>query len=529
MKNVFFTDFSGGLETNGSPTNIDINKSPDEGDFVVTPSGALTLRKGATKLMDQSASYGGKAITMLAPFEKSDGTKEVLVGYGGVVKKLNMSTGAVTDLPTPISGHSETAMYCAASYADELYFCNGVDAMVKYTGSANSNLTLTNDSGNAFKTNHFIFSGRKMWAVNYTNPLLVHRSKSDGGTASDIYTFNYSGGTVLENSGTSRLSDGGGVVHITAIDSLMYFFSKKKITTGDFKDFAGATSFVPDDVQIGVGGNNVDSCVDINNGVLFFDYTDRSIQQFGNIANHNTLVAKALSDNIRNLLGGVYDLSVSRGVYWQRKFLLACKSSPSAPTNDTVLLFDLESKGVFRIQNWYVNCWMVYEGELYYGSAITPIVYKAFDGTTDGGSIIPAYWKTKIEDYGAPNQYKNASLFYVEGTIDPDVKFDLTFNLDNGKQTVTKQIDGSNTDYVGVGPSTSVLGVGQVGVYQLGGIAVEGANEFRVWLRLNISSFQNFQVEVANAGSVGGGSIRKMGFIDPSIDPAGKIPSNRVI
>lgn len=513
LKVPFWNDFSGGLFTDSDSTKIGGSYSPNLNNAFATEKGSITCRKGTVKKMDQTSSSAGKKVTMLANFQRSDGTEEVLVAFDGKVKKLNMTTGAVSDLPSAISNTDASAMYGYYVYDDTLYFCNGINGFNIYDGATNTTATLTNVGGNAFKTNNFIVNDRKMYAVDYGIPTLLHRSKTDGGTAGDIYKFDYTGGSSVENSGTTRIKSGRSqITGLALLNRLLYIFTKKKVFTGQFQELGSDTLFTVPEYAGGVGAINQSSIVSVKDAVYFYDPVDDSMTQFGQRERYPDLTIWGVSDKIRNLLSEQYDFSEATSIQWRRLYLTACKSSSSAPANDIVLVFDLETKAIYKLTGWYVSCWMEYQGDLYFGSSIAPMVYKAFEGLTDDGQIIQFEYDTNTDNFGDPASYKNAGYIYVDGTITEGYKVDITAEFDFGRFTITKTIDGSNTDYI-IDPNIQgYLGETPLGFNPLA-ISTEGGERvFQVWMRLNARKFQNVQIKVktSNDSGVGSVSIRNM-------------------
>lgn len=528
MKNPIFQSWEGGLYSNADAGNLDIHQSPDTENMVSGRKQSLSIRKGQVKIMDKSSVSPSKAITMLYNYTKSDGTSQVLVGYDGVVKVLTIADGTVADLPTPLSGRSTTAKDGVDIYDDVMFFCNGIDSMVKYDGTANSTITLTNVASATFKTNSFVFKSRKMFAIDYANPRLMHRSKTDGGTAADIYTFNYTGGAVTENSGTTSIKEGG--TPITALKELdaLYIYTQNRVMTADFKDLAGSTIFDTDTIARGVGAQSQNGVVSIGNAMIFFDPKDKNLQQLGQQEQYPGVRVSGVTNSIKNLTQSVYNFDAMDTVYWNNKILIACKSTSSQPANDTVLMLDIETNGIYKITGWYVNKWCVIGSNLYYGSSIGPFVYQAFEGNADDGAAINGYWQTKIEDFAEPATYKNVHHLYVEGTIDDLQKLEVTVLLDRGRDTITKVIDGNNTEYIQEQTFIGSLGEEELGVNNLGGVANEGERIFYVVLKLNAKKFITAQVQLKTIGGVGGCSIKKCYFLDPMVDTT-KFPSNRII
>lgn len=523
LQNPVYKDFSDGWRTNGDADKLRVSESPNILNVVVTPQGSIYQRKGSTKLMDESASHASKPITMLACFKKLNGTKEVLVAYDGLVKKLNMTTGATTDLPTPISGQDTDSHYGYATDDDIFYFCNGVDNMVTYDGSTNTAVTLTTVASTTFKTNIFSIRERKMFAVDAGNPSLLHRSRTGA-----ITTFNYSSGDVVENSGTTKIGEGGTPVTALSSTNELYVFSQNRIFKTAYSTISGSTVFLVDEVMRGVGSLSDRSTIEIGNLMIFYDPVDESVQQIGYKENFPDIQLSGMSDAIRNVLQDEYDLSDSVAIHWKRKFLLSCKSSVDASANDTVLLFDLETKAIFPITGWHVNCWMEYEGDLYFGSSIGPFVYKAFDGNDDAGNLIPFTYTSRIESFGNPSIYKNAHMLYVEGTIDDLVKIDVTIVFDYGRDSITKTIEGNNEGYTKLVGAIGYIGESARGINPRGGVKGSGSRIYQLGIKLNAKKFQHAQAIFTSTGGIGSYSIGQFYFSDLQEDTS-KLPSNRII
>lgn len=523
LQNPVYKDFSDGWRTNGDADKLKLSESPSLQNGVVTPQGSIYQRKGSYKLMDESSTHAGKYINMLTCFKKVDGTKEVLVAYDGLVKKLNMSTGAVTDLPTPVSGHDAEAMYGYATDSGIIYFCNGVDRMQTYDMTTNTYVTLTNIASTTFKTNVFSIRDRKMFAVDADNSNLLHRSRTDA-----LTTFNYTSGSVVENSGTTNIGEGGTPITALSSTNQLYIFTQNRVFNTNYSDISGSTVFVIDEVMRGVGSLSDRSTVEIGNLIVFYDPVDESVQQIGYKENFPDIQLSGMSDAIRNILQDQYDLSSSVGIHWKRKYLLACKSSVQAGANDVVLLFDLETKAIFPITNWNVSCWMEYEGDLYFGSSIGPFVYKAFDGNDDDGGVIPFDYSTRIESFGIPSIYKNGQFLYVEGTIDDLVRLQVTIVFDYGRDSITKIIEGNNDGYTISTGLEGYLGESPLGLYRRGGVLSEGSRKYQVGIKMNAKKFQHAQVFFSQVGGIGAVSIGQFYFSDLREDTS-KLPANRII
>jgi hypothetical protein len=337
IQNPVWKDMKKGWRTEGDPSNYDRQESPDLANMLAPEKGSIGVRKGARLVTDQTSTSPAKKVTMLHNYTKSNGTKEVVVAYDGMVKILDMDDGTVSDLPTPITGQDTNSLYCADIQNDILYFCNGVNNMVQYDTTTNTTVTLTNIASTTFRTNVFAFRDRKMFAVDYDNPQLIHRSQTD-----NVITFNYTIGNVVENAGTSRIMEGGTPIRSIQAYKGMYIFSENGIFTADYKTIGSETLFVVDNFSRNVGAITHKSTVSIGRALVYFDPVDRSMQQLGQKEYYPDVDISGMSDAIRNTTQETLDFTEASSVYWNRYVLTACKSSEDEPANDLVLLHDIE-------------------------------------------------------------------------------------------------------------------------------------------------------------------------------------------
>jgi len=189
---------------------------------------------------------------------------------------------------------------------------------------------------------------------------------------------------------------------------------------------------------------------------------------------------------------------------------MACKKTSSSPCNDIVIVEDLETKSIYFITGWFVSSWMEYDGSLYFGNAVAPMVFKAFDSSADNNSIITAFHDFKLEYFGDPAAQKDVDYLHVQGTIDEQMKLVVRVEFDDNRASIEKTIDGSNSDYIISSGIVGMLGESPLGENQIGGIAEESDRIFSVWLRLKAQKFQGMQVKVSTNEGIGRCSIRSI-------------------
>ena len=185
-----------------------------------------------------------------------------------------------------------------------------------------------------------------------------------------------------------------------------------------------------------------------------------------------------------------YDFTSAATAFYDKKILVACKSSSDSSYNDTVIVLDLRTKGLGIYRGWNVSCWFILNGELYFGSSIEPNTYKAFDGYVDVSRTIEvpvdAIWRTKRFNFGYPAHQKEIDYIYVEGLISQPTEIDVTirYDEDGSRSEVTKTISGTGS-YVTETP-VNALGINELGIEPLAGTTSDASdlNKFRVYLTL---------------------------------------------
>ena len=128
-------DFTGGVNYRTDAFQVGKNELLEALNVDVNPDGGFQMR-GAVGILNSTA-FTNLAQSIWA-FAKSDGTEQVMIGDG---TKTHFSTGGnFTDTGTTWTSSNRQR---SATYKDNAYIVNGVDAPRKWTGAAISNLTQT--------------------------------------------------------------------------------------------------------------------------------------------------------------------------------------------------------------------------------------------------------------------------------------------------------------------------------------------------------------------------------------------------
>ncbi len=215
----------------------------------------------------------------------------------------------------------------------------------------------------------------------------------------------------------------------------------------------------------------------------------RSLQEVSSSTIPQIQVAD-LTDLIRPTIKD-YVFTDAQTMFFDKKILVSCRSSSSVTYNDTVIVYDLRTKGLGLYAGWNVGCWFIYNGSLYFGSSVDPNTYKAFDGYSDffGSTVeapIDVIWRSKRFNFGQSSSEKEVDLIYVEGLISPSTSLEVTlrYDEDGSRASIVKTISGTGS-YV-IQTPVNTLGSEALGVEPLAGTIseVSDLNKFRVYLTM---------------------------------------------
>jgi len=144
----------------------------------------------------------------------------------------------------------------------------------------------------------------------------------------------------------------------------------------------------------------------------------------------------------------------SCGVHFDGKYFLALPTGAST-TNNVVWVYwpSTNSWGIIP-SNWNIACWAVFkvngEERLYAGrSTADGLIYRAWSGTTDNGTVIAYLERTRNEDFGDPLSKKSGGEITVlaKGSGDYNITVKASFD-DSGFNTLgTINVTGSGITF----------------------------------------------------------------------------------
>lgn len=139
------------------------------------------------------------------------------------------------------------------------------------------------------------------------------------------------------------------------------------------------------------------------------------------------------------------------------------------PHEGLVLIFDVEHGHWEAPQVLPISCFSIIDGELYGHSSAVKQTYKLFDSFSDDGNPIEAIALFSYNQYGFPANYKQFNECYIEGYISPNtnLQFIVNYEIDGCMTTVTRDMDGFDTQFVCLGGNDRSLGKQGLGTFSL--------------------------------------------------------------
>ncbi len=256
------------------------------------------------------------------------------------------------------------------------------------------------------------------------------------------------------------------------------------------------------------------------NGVLFIT-ADKQIMLLTHIEEITYPQILPISYAIKNTIENL-DFSKTTGVVYQNRIFIACKSTIGAIANDTVLVYNLNTKQWDSpIVGWSVGDFTIFNNgsgdRLYYGDGLNPNTFVVTNKTLDYIYGLSCNWRSKYFDFDNPQILKEVTDVYIEGYIGSDTDLYVTLFYDeNGfTQKLTTKISGSDTDLQFFSSAFNLFGFLPFGTERFGSNAdFSGKKPFRVHLEkfLRTKPFHNLQIEFASDGENRYWEVNTFGF-----------------
>lgn len=335
--------------------------------------------------------------------------------------------------------------------------------------------------------------------------------------------------TVQQNTATSagafNLVEGGGRVTALSQDELnLYFFKDSMIYQAALTDsFYLFRPFKPFDGRSRAVGAKGKRGVFVGGNYTFVVTPDNQIKALQRIENIDYPQLQATSYPIQPTCDAL-DFSSVTGISFKQYAFIACKSTPLAANNDTVLVYNtVEDHWETPITGWQVGEFFIYndgvEESLYFTDAISPNIWKCQKTTlSDGPYPITASRTTKQYDFSLPSQEKELDDVYVEGYITPNTTLRIRLLLDEKGYTDINQTDFSGTEvnYQLNKSTTNSFGLTPFATERFGSNDdLTGLRKFRVHLKnkLRRVPFYVAQLEFSSSGMNQRWEVVRYGFL----------------
>lgn len=137
-----WSNFAKGLNTLVNPTKIAANELAVATNILLVDEGSPTRRWGSDYYGNDSS---GAIVTLLAPYYKSDGTRQLTKIENGLFKRLNTSTNNWDTVSGASFASTPNTSFTLTN--DTLYLSNGTDSLTKYNGLGLSRFTTISTPG----------------------------------------------------------------------------------------------------------------------------------------------------------------------------------------------------------------------------------------------------------------------------------------------------------------------------------------------------------------------------------------------
>lgn len=335
--------------------------------------------------------------------------------------------------------------------------------------------------------------------------------------------------TVQQNTATSagafNLVEGGGRVTAMSQDELnLYFYKDSMIYVATLTDsYYSLKPFKPFDGRSRAVGAKGKRGVFVGGNYTFVVTPDNQIKALQRIQNIDYPQLESTSYPIQPTCDAL-DFSSVTGISFKQYAFFACKSTPDAANNDTVLVYNaVEDHWETPIVGWQVGEWMVYndgsEDNLYFTDAVSPNIWKCEKTTlSDGVYPITASRSTKQYDFGLPSQMKEFDDVYVEGYITPNTTLRIRLLLDEKGYTDITQTDfsGKEVEYQLYKSTVNSFGLTPFGHDRFGSNDdLSGLRKFRVHLKNKLKRvpFYVAQLEFSSSGTDQRWEVVRYGFL----------------
>lgn len=325
----------------------------------------------------------------------------------------------------------------------------------------------------------------------------------------DAFTdFSFSAPRVASEGEIVIFPEGGSKINgLAARQTYVAVFKEDYIGSLEFKDFGENANDLP---VISTVSLDIDKGITDSRAISQKDYsvvyanTDIGLTELTQMENKNYDQSVALSERLR-LTFDNYDFTNAAVATFNNRILIAAKDDSTPSFNNIVISYDYLYDRFTLFNGWNVASWTVYDGNLYFGDALTQNVRQAFySDYSDDELPITTSVKTKWYNFGEAARLKEIGWVFVEGFITQNTTLTFKINFDEGGALATKSVTISGTgDYVADLPDAG-FGINPFGLSDFGTTSDEDSlRHFAGYINLQgvyDKKFRNVQFEITSSG-----------------------------
>jgi hypothetical protein len=504
---VIFDGFQGGLQTTVEPNKIPDNASPNLFNIFFDGGNSFEPRKGTSAVGETSANYG--PVMSMFNFKHANGTEYMMRTTSSAVEYYVSASNSWSTLLNGFTTGKKWG-FATVAYDDAVYFGNGTDPSQKWTATSAREVSAVS-RGNIFLTHNsrLIVGGLSA----FPNTIYCSRAGDPtdfSGSISATAAFAHVQRFGAEGDRITSLRNWTDKILVGKPDTLWTF--EFKLDNGGNSGAGAETPIaLPLITSESVGPTTPDSTIGVDD-IMSWITSTKKIKNLSQASIEDRLSINNLSDSIEPTLNSL-NFASAAAVYFDRKMFIACRSN-DASVNDVVLVYDFKYKAWTKIQGWSVNCWVIWNDNLYYGDSVVSKTVRVVTGRNDQGSNIQTKWLSKEIDFGFPQIKKEQYELYAEGYISENttITFKLYRNGDTSTAVYTKTLTGTDPS---VDTTTSIaFGEKIFGELPYGGSQGTSTtgNKFRTKFEIPMEDFHSLQVEVTSDGDGQVFRITHLGF-----------------
>lgn len=391
----------------------------------------------------------------------AEGLRRYRVAFGTITDPTASTTGITLDSITGFDSADDIGFNTSGgtvTIAGNDYTYTGINGWNIYGNFGSLSLPANEGVVHAVETTGFtgaptttsaiVIKDQRLYAA-YQNS--VYCSKID-----NFRDFSYSSPRVASEGEVVIFPEGGDKINGLALrQGYVAVFKDNYVGSLAFKDFGTSLSDIPvvetiaSDLQIGAVSQKA---ITQKNFSVIYATNDIGLSELTRLESRDYDQSVSLAERIRPSVKD-YDFSDSAVIMFDNYILNSVNDN--ATFNNKIIVYNYTYNRFTEFEGINAQSFAVYNGNLYYGDALTQNVYKMFSGEYDDNDLgYTTKWKTKWINFDQPANWKELGYIFVEGFINKNTTLTLKVNMDEGGNLTTSSytISGSG-DYVASLPS----------------------------------------------------------------------------